>query len=146
MTKENEIIMEENTTVNQQATQKKSSNWKIIPTVITIIGFVYIVVLLFGGSNGEESKSIEAAEKHVKQSVYVDVGVVPESFKSKVIYKDGDKRLIWVRVALEEGSSDWGAGYCVYTIHDIVWNCTESMGGGYDFEDHLEEIKALFAL
>ncbi|MGN1161879.1 MAG: hypothetical protein ACI4SX_06505, partial [Candidatus Fimenecus sp.] len=136
-------------------TQKKSSNWKIIPTVITIIGFVYIVVLLFGGSNGdlsfggsnsEESKAIEAAEKHVKQSVYVDVGVVPESFKSKVIYKDGDKRLIWVRVALEEGSSDWGAGYCVYTIHDIVRNCTESMGGGYDFEDHLEEIKALFAL
>lgn len=138
--------MEENTTVNQTATQKKSSAWKIIPTVITIIGFVYIAFLLFGGGIGEESKAIEAAEKHVKQSVYQEVGIVPESFKSEVIYKDGDKRLIWVRVALEEDSDDWGAGYCVYTIHDIVRNCTESMGGGYDFEDHLEEIKALFAL
>lgn len=138
--------MEENTTVNQTATQKKSSNWKTIPTVITIIGFVYIAFILFGGNIGGETKAVESAEKHVKQSVYREVGVVPESFKSKVIYKDGDKRLIWVRVALEEGSSDWGAGYCVYTIHDIVWNCTESMGGGYDFEDHLEEIKALFAL
>lgn len=138
--------MEENTTVNQTATQKKSSAWKIIPTVITIVGFVYIAFLLFGGGIGEESKAIEAAEKHVKQSVYQEVGVVPESFKSEVIYKDGDKRLIWVRVALEEDSDDWGAGYCVYTIHDIVRNCTESMGGGYDFEDHLEEIKALFAL
>lgn len=138
--------MEENTTVNQTATQKKSSAWKIIPTVITIVGFVYIAFLLFGGGIGEESKAIEAAEKHVKQSVYQEVGIVPESFKSEVIYKDGDKRLIWVRVALEEDSDDWGAGYCVYTIHDIVRNCTESMGGGYDFEDHLEEIKALFAL
>lgn len=138
--------MEENTNVDQQVTQKKSSTWKIIPTVITIVGFVYIAFLLFGGGIGEESKAIEAAEKHVKQSVYQEVGVVPESFKSEVIYKDGDKRLIWVRVALEEDSDDWGAGYCVYTIHDIVRNCTESMGGGYDFEDHLEEIKALFAL
>ena len=61
--------MEENTTVQaEQPVQSKSSNWKTIPTIITIIGCIYIIFTLFGG--GGESKAIDAAEKHAKQSYF----------------------------------------------------------------------------
>ena len=135
--------MEENTTVQaEQPTQAKNSNWKTIPTIITIIGVIYIVFTLFGG--GSESKAIDAAEKHAKQSYYTVIGLVPENYKSEVIYKDGDKRLIEVKTALE--GYEWDATYCVYANGEYVVNCTTMMGSGFDCKDNLEELKALFAL
>lgn len=135
--------MEENTTITQQATQNNQvRNWKTIPTIITIIGVIYIIFTLFGG--GSESKAIDAAEKHAKQSYYTAIGLVPENFSSEVIYKDGDKRLIEVKTALE--GYDWDATYCVYTSGEYVANCTTMMGSGFDCKENMEELKALFGL
>ena len=136
--------MEENSTVTQQPSKIQNGNaGRILLLIIIITG---LCVSMYDINIGFESKAIEAAEKYAKQSTYREIGIVPESTDSKVIYKDGGKRLICVRVALEKGSSSRGISYCVYTNKDYVINCTNAMGGDYDFKEHLEEVKTLFGL
>lgn len=56
--------MEENTTVQTepQAPQRKGLNWKIIPTIITIIGCIYIVFTVLGSGSSKDDLYINAAK------------------------------------------------------------------------------------
>ena len=65
--------MEENTTVQaEQPVQSKSSNWKTIPTIITIIGCIYIIFTIFGGGSvlgAKDDLYINAAEDLIYNSL-----------------------------------------------------------------------------
>lgn len=134
----------ENQNVNASAVPQKngSINLKKILSIVVVVIFLGTLISEFGGLGGGSAK--KAAEDKVKQNVYMSLGIVPTDFKSDVIYKSGDKRLIVVKFGLT--SSDWDGSYCVYTSGKYVVNTTQMMGADYDFEEHVEECKALFGL
>lgn len=119
-----------------------SINLKKILSIVVVVIFLGTLISEFGGLGGGSAK--KAAEDKVKQNVYMSLGIVPTDFKSDVIYKSGDKRLIVVKFGLT--SSDWDGSYCVYTSGKYVVNTTQMMGADYDFEEHVEECKTLFGL
>lgn len=119
-----------------------SINLKKILSIVIVVIFLGTLISNLDGLGGGSAK--QAAEDRVKQNVYMSLGIVPTDFKSDVIYKSGDKRLIAVKFGLT--SSDWDGSYCVYTSEKYVVNTTQMMGADYDFEEHVEECKALFGL
>lgn len=126
-------------------TVKKAGGIFNIKTILSIVFAVIALGILIsnlGGIGGSSAK--QAAEDKVKQNVYMSLGVVPTDFKSDVIYKSGDKRLIEVKYGLT--SSDWDGSYCVYTSGKYAMSTTQMMGADYDFKEHVEECKALFGL
>lgn len=126
-------------------TVKKTGGIFNIKTILSIVFAVIALGILIsnlGGIGGSSAK--QAAEDKVKQNVYMSLGVVPTDFKSDVIYKSGDKRLIEVKYGLT--SSDWDGSYCVYTSGKYAMSTTQMMGADYDFKEHVEECKALFGL
>lgn len=64
--------MEENTTVHieQQTTQQKSLKWKTIPTIITILGCIYIVFNIFGDGGSFGSKQDELYINAAEDLIY----------------------------------------------------------------------------
>lgn len=134
----------ENQNVNAPAVSEKKGgiNLKKILSIVVVIIFLGTLISEFGGLGGGSAK--QAAEDKVKQNVYMNLGIVPTDFKSEVIYKSGDKRLIVVKYGLT--SSDWDGSYCVYTSGKYAMSTTQMMGADYDFEEHVEECKALFGL
>lgn len=107
-----------------------------------ILSSVLLIILLFNIFGCENYK--EEAEKYVKQDVYRELGVVADKFDTEVIHKDGDERLVAVRYAVDGG--DWMGSYCVYMSGEYVRNCTTMLPSGYDFNEHLEELIALFGI
>ena len=134
----------ENQNVNAPVVSEKKGgiNLKKILSIVAIVILLGTLISNFGGLGGGSAK--KAAENKVKQNVYISLGIVPTDFKSEVIYKSGDKRLIVVKYGLT--SSDWDGSYCVYTSGKYAMNTTQMMGADYDFEEHVEECKALFGL
>ena len=134
----------ENQNVNAQTVSEKNGgiNLKKILSIVIVVIFFGTLISNLGGLGGGSAK--QAAEDKVKQNVYMSLGIVPTDFKSDVIYKSGDKRLIVVKYGLT--SSDWDGSYCVYTSGKYAMSTTQMMGADYDFEEHVEECKALFGL
>ena len=89
--------------------------------------------------------SKDAAQKYVGQQVYRSLGIVCERYRTEVIYKDGDTRLIAVQF-YTEGAGAAGGSFCVYCVAGTVCSSTTMMGSGYDYEEALPELKALFGL
>lgn len=54
-------------------------------------------------------------------------------------------RLISVHFYFEDSSNPIGS-YCVCCVGGYVYSSTSMMGPGYDFEDSLPELKALFGV
>lgn len=127
---------------NNNESKRIHLNFKQGLTIVRVIVLIVGGISLSGGLGGSGAKS--AAEDRVKQSVYLSLGVVPQHCTSDVIYKNGDKRLIEVKYGLI--STDWDGTYFVYTDGKNVMGCTNMMGSGYSFEEHLEEAKAVFGL
>lgn len=115
---------------------------KFVKIVLPLLAAVLLVANLL--PSRVESTAIENAEKMVNQDVYRSLGVVPQSFDSEVIYKDGDIRLIQVRYSLD--SDDWDGTYCVCAEGEYALRCTIMMGATYDFKENLQETKALFGV
>lgn len=132
----------QNVTAPVVSEKKGGINLKKILSIVAIVILLGTLMSNFGGLGGGSAK--KAAENKVKQNVYMSLGIVPTDFKSEVIYKSGDKRLIVVKYGLT--SSDWDGSYCVYTSGKYAMNTTQMMGADYDFEEHVEECKALFGL
>lgn len=134
----------ENQNVNAPVVSDKKGgiNLKKILSIVAIVILLGTLISEFGGLGGGSAK--KAAEDKVKQNVYMSLGIVPTDFKSEVIYKSGDKRLIVVKYGLT--SSDWDGSYCVYKSGKYAMSSTQMMGADYDFEEHVEECKALFGL
>lgn len=132
----------QNVTAPVVSEKKGGINLKKILSIVAIVILLGTLISNFGGLGGGSAK--KAAENKVKQNVYMSLGIVPTDFKSEVIYKSGDKRLIVVKYGLT--SSDWDGSYYVYTSGKYAMNTTQMMGADYDFEEHVEECKALFGL
>lgn len=134
----------ENQNVNVQAASEKNSgiDLKKILSIVVVVIFLGALISNLGGLGGGSAK--QAAEDKVKQNVYMSLGIVPTDFKSDVIYRSGDKRLIEVKYGLT--STDWDGSYCVYTSGNYAMSTTQMMGADYDFKEHIEECKALFGL
>lgn len=134
----------ENQNVNAPAVSEKNGgiNLKKILSLVFAVILIGALISNFGGLGGGSAK--QAAEDKVKQNVYMSLGIVPTDFKSEVIYKSGDKRLIAVKYGLT--SSDWDGSYCVYTSGKYAMGTTQMMGADYDYDEHVEECKALFGL
>lgn len=116
----------------------------------SIVGSLLVLVILFivipnfmDGSFG--NKSIEAAEKHVNQQVYVTLGITCEKYDSNVIYKSKDIQLISVKF-YTKGSPNAAGSYCVYCVNGYVINSTNMMGAEYSYKEHIDELKALFGI
>lgn len=132
----------QNTNATEVSVKKGGINLKKILSLIFAAVLIGALISNFGGLGGSSAK--QAAEDKVKQNVYMSLGIVPTDFKSDVIYRSGDKRLIEVKYGLT--STDWDGSYCVYTSGNYAMSTTQMMGADYDFKEHIEECKALFGL
>lgn len=132
----------ENVQPTTQRTAKKKSRLSFITVILPLLPLIFYLFFHFADSG--EKAAIEAAEKWVNQQVYSSLGILPKEFKSVVIYKDGQTRLIEVKFELLD--ENWDGTYCVHTDQKYVLGGTNMMGGGYSFKSHLEEAKAIFGL
>lgn len=125
--------------------EEKNNNTKtgfvrIILALVTVGICVYSVFALT-----DTGKSpTKSAEEKVNHEVFSIVGVVPQQLKSKVIYKDGQRRLIVVDYGLTSGY--WDGSCCVYTYGYTVMDYTQIMAYGYNFSGQINELKALFGI
>lgn len=134
--------METSTNVQSNTAGRPKSKIRIILEVIVPLILAFIIIpIFFGGSSSAAKKT---AESFVKKDVYSSLGIVADTFSSEVIYKNGSSRLIVVKFGV--GSKDWMGAYCVYTEGKRLSNSTTMMPPGYDFEENIEQSKALFGL
>lgn len=117
---------------------------KLIPVIVAIVMIIYVGNTLgwFGLGNGEAKK---AAEAYVNKQVYSSLGVSAKNYSSKVIYNEDGKKLIAVKYSIEN-NSNWGGSCCVYYKDGVAFNGTAIMAPEYDFEEHIDEVKALFGV
>ena len=151
-----------------QPTKKKSNGpiAVLILIALVIVGMIGIAVVIpiigsifgdaatnFSSISPAEKEAIEAAEKRAKQIVYEEKGLVATRFDSEIIYEDGDERLIVVRLGFDL-PEDYPTAYpseylfsmCVNTKHDIAFNTTTIQNGDFNYEERIEELKALFGI
>lgn len=126
----------------EQTTAKKAGGGAVL-SLLFVIAVLLIPRWLGGDPFGSKSK--DSAEKYVGQQVYRSLGIVCERYRTEVIYKDGDTRLIAVQF-YTEGAGAAGGSFCVYCVAGTVCSSTTMMGSGYDYEEALPELKALFGL
>ena len=127
--------------------QNNSKATKVISAVISLLVLAAAVFLgpklLSGDLFG--NKSIDAAEKYVNQQVYLSLGLPCDSYKSEVIYRDGDTQLIAVKFYIS-GSDYVSGSYCVYCNRGYVISSTKMMGAEYSYKSNIESLKALFGI
>lgn len=133
--------------MNEQNTSSNTGNRRVGGILVRIIVIVAIVILLPKVLNIDlfGNKSVEAAEKYVNQQVYYSLGLACDHYKSEVIYKDGDVKLIAVQFYLPKATSASGS-YCVYCDGGYVVSSTKMMGADYPYRDNLSNLKALFGI
>lgn len=124
-----------------QGTAKKAGG--VVLSLLFVLGAFLIPRGRVGDWFGNKSK--DAAEKYVAQQVYRSSGLVCESYRSEVVYKDGDTRLIAVQF-YTKGAKAAGGSFCVYCVAGVVRSSTNMMGSGYDYKEALPELKALFGI
>ncbi len=126
--------------------------------LLSVLSFVFVIVAFFAfrswnshrteESYAEDAAVIEEAEKHVKSYVYQELGVVADHFTSEIIYEADRHPLVFIRFGV--GSREPMGSYCVYCYRGIghvsVLNATKMLPPGYSYREHLEELKALFAV
>lgn len=117
---------------------------KIIPAVFAVIMILYVANSLgwFGFGNGEAEK---AAEAYVNKQVYNTLGIPAKNYSTKVIYNKNDEKMIVVKYSIEN-DSNWGGSCCVYYKSGVVMNATKIMPPAYDYEEHMDDLKAIFSV
>ncbi|WP_367925530.1 hypothetical protein [uncultured Ruthenibacterium sp.] len=114
-----------------------------------ILRIVALVILIWGISSiinyFSNAKPIRSAENYVNQQVYQLSGQTCKTFDSEVIYKSGSERLISVKFYLEDTSKPSGS-FCVYCIYKSAYDSTTMMDADFSYEEHLDELKALFGV
>ena len=133
--------------MNEPNTSSNIANRSVTRILIRIVVIVAVVFLLPKIISGDilGNKSVDAAEKYVSQQVYSSLGIACDHFKSKVIYKEGDVKLITVQFYLPDATSPSGS-YCVYCDGGYVVNSTKMLEADYPYRDKLSELKALFGI
>lgn len=117
---------------------------KIVPAVFAVVMILFVANSLgwFGLGNGEAKK---AAEAYVNKQVYRSLGVPAKKYSTKVIYNKNDAKMITVKYSLDNSSS-WGGSCCVYYKSGTVMNATNIMAPAYDYESHMDDLKAIFGV
>ena len=115
-----------------------------IHAILVVAVGVFIVPKLFGGDLFGNN-AVDAAEKYVNQQVYYSLGITCEKYDTDVIYKKHVTHPITIQI-YTEGSSIAVGSYCVYCEDGYVSNSTKMMGAEYPYEDHIDELKALFGI
>lgn len=127
--------------------QNNSKSTKVMSTVISLLVIAAAVFLgsklLCGDLFG--NKSIDAAEKYVNHQVYSSLGLPCDSYKSDVIYSDGNTQLIAVKFYIS-GSDYVSGSYCVYCNRGYVVSSTKMMAAEYPYKSNIESLKAMFGI
>lgn len=100
----------------------------------------------FGGKYEEES--IQVAESYATSAFRQEMGFAADEVKGGVLYtgegqNESEVYLIAVKCYLER---DVVAAYGVYCVNGVRVNATKMLPPGYDFDDNLEDLKALFGI
>ena len=116
-------------------------------TLILILCFATLasVFVSCGLLDNGDADAKDAAEKYLGKQVYSNLGLAPERYDSKIIFKDKGKRLIVVKYSLDSSDS-WGGSICVYTSNDVVINATTINGSEFEYEERLNELRAMFGV
>ncbi len=85
------------------------------------------------------------AENYVKSQVYNELGGVVDRFDSDIIYKKGKDAIVEVKFYID-GEVPFDGVYCVHFRNRVQYGCTDMQMSGFDGQDHLEELKALFGI
>lgn len=101
---------------------------------------------LFGSKYEEES--IQVAESYATSAFRKEMGFAADEVKGEVLYtgegqNESEVYLIAVKCYLER---DVVAAYGVYCVNGVRVNATKMLPSGYDFDDNLEDLKALFGI
>ena len=101
---------------------------------------------LFGSKYEEES--IQVAESYATSAFRKEMGFAADEVKGEVLYtgegqNESEVYLIAVKCYLER---DVVAAYGVYCVNGVRVNATKMLPPGYDFDDNLEDLKALFGI
>jgi len=107
-----------------------------------------MILCLANCSSKYESNAIDAANSYVSSQFYNDFGVAADSMDCKVIYGGKDSNgnalhLIGVRCYWNGTPA---ASYCVYTKLGSFRNSTQVLPSGYDFNENIGSLKALFGI
>lgn len=95
-----------------------------------------------------EQEAIDAAKSYVTSAFRKEVGFAADKLECEVLYtgegqNDSTEHLISVVCHVESGAA---AAYGVYCINGIQINATKMLPPGYDFDENLEDLKALFGI
>ena len=101
---------------------------------------------LFG--NQYEKDSIQAAESYVTSAYRREIGLAADSLESEVVYSgegQNESEVYLIAVKCYAGNSA-AAAYGVYCINGVKCGATNMLPPGYDFDENLEDLKALFGI
>lgn len=118
----------------------------IIAWLLVSIMLVSTGCSLFGSKYEEES--IQVAESYATSAFRKEMGFAADEVKGEVLYtgegqNESEVYLIAVKCYLER---DVVAAYGVYCVNGVRVNATKMLPPGYDFDDNLEDLKALFGI
>lgn len=122
---------------------KSAIRWQWI-----IIIFVAICTILYFGSKMDTSWAIDKACTEVKSDVYQNYGEIPK-ISGNIIYHEEQKYIVVVKYEIPRLGWKASCACLVYGYREdncYVTNMTAEMSYNYNYEDNLEQLKALWAL
>lgn len=111
-----------------------------------------VLMLLASGcglfSTPFEEESLEVAESYAVSAFRGEVGLALDDVESEVLYNEervGDNQLFLIGVTCYM-DGDVVAKYGVHCLNGVKVGATKMLPPGYDFEENLSDLKALFGV
>ena len=101
---------------------------------------------LFGGKYEEES--IRVAESYATSEFYQGFGFAADEVEGEILYTgEGQNESVVHLIGVKcYWKRDVVAAYGVYCVNGVRVNATKTLPPGYDFDENLEDLKALFGI
>lgn len=104
---------------------------------------------LFESEGGRyEEDSIKAAESYVTSAYRREIGLAADSLESEIVYSgegQNESEVYLIAVKCYAGNNA-AAAYGVHCINGVKCGATKMLPPGYDFDENLEDLKALFGI
>ena len=128
----------------------KRNKKKILIIFLVLFGIVAISFAVRGVQYSQKNAYAASLPEELQGKTYIhyynsSYRTEWEVYDTDVIYKKDGTRLIVIQF-YTEGSSIAVGSYCVYCEDGYVSNSTKMMGAEYPYEDHIDELKALFGI
>lgn len=111
-----------------------------------------VLMLLTSGcglfSTPYEDEALEATESYATSAFRNEMGFALDSVESEVLYNEervGGNQLFIIGVTCYIGD-ETVAKYGVHCLNSLDVDATEMLPSGYDFEENLDDLKALFGV